>query len=78
MRDWPCAQQIGKGAFVNDFAAMLAGAGAQVDDVIGGAHDVGIVLDDQDGIADLAQFVQDANRRPVSRACRPMEGSSST
>ncbi len=42
-------------------AAELAGAGAEVQQVIGGTDDVGIVLDDEDGVAEVAQGVQDAD-----------------
>ncbi len=40
---------------------MLAGAGAQIDDVVGGAHHVGIVLHHHDGVAEVAQFFEDAD-----------------
>jgi len=42
-------------------SAVLAGAGSQIDDVAGGAHHIGIVLDDQDGVAQVAQLFEDAD-----------------
>src|SRR5579883_2901496 len=50
---------------------MLAGPGAEVDDVIGGLHDVGIVLDDDDGVAEFAKFVEDANEAAGIAAVEP-------
>ena len=38
---------------VDDGAAQVAGAGAEFDDVVGGLDDVGVVLDDIDGVAHL-------------------------
>ena len=54
-------QERGERAFENDVAAVFAGAGAEIDDVIGGAHHVGIVLDHDDGVAEVAQFFEDAD-----------------
>ena len=34
------------GAVEDEFAALLAAAGADIDEVIGGAHDAFLVLDD--------------------------------
>ena len=39
----------------DDFAAADAGAGAEVDDVVGGPHRVFVVLDDDDRVAQVAQ-----------------------
>ena len=39
----------------DDLAAPDAGAGAEVDEVVGGAHRVLVVLDDDDGVAHVAQ-----------------------
>ena len=55
-------EQLGHGPFEDDLAAVFAGAGAEVDDVIGGAHHVGVVLDDDDRVAELAQLFEDANQ----------------
>ena len=60
--------QLLEGAFEDDLAAEFAGSGAEVDDVVGGAHDVGVVFDHQDGVAEVAQFVEDADQaRGVAR-----------
>ena len=40
-------------------AAVFARARAEVDDVVGGFHDVGIVFDYQDRVADVAEFGED-------------------
>ena len=45
-------------AFGDDFAAVDAGAGAHVDDVVGGADGVFVVLDDDDRVAEIAQAAQ--------------------
>jgi len=45
-------------AFGDDGAAMHAGAGADVDDVVGAADGVLVVLDDDHRIADVAQLLE--------------------
>ena len=45
-------------------AAAHAGAGAEVDDVVGGPHRVFVVLDDDDRVAQVAQ--------PFERAEQPL------
>ena len=42
----------------DDFAAADAGAGAEVDEVIGGPHGVFVVFDDDDRVAEVAQVGQ--------------------
>ena len=42
-------------ALRDDLAAMDAGAGAHVDDVIGGADRILVMLDDDHGVAEIAQ-----------------------
>ena len=42
----------------NDLAAADAGTGAEIDDVVGRAHGVFVVLDDEDGVAHVAQSFQ--------------------
>ncbi len=44
------------------FAAVDAGAGPHVDDVIGGANGLGIMLDDDHRVTALAQLAQQANQ----------------
>ena len=46
------------GAGDDDLAAVLAGAGADVDDPVGGADGVLVVLDDDQGVAEVAQAHQ--------------------
>ncbi len=41
--------------------AALAGAGPEVDDVVGGADDGRVVLDDHDGVPLVAESMQDAD-----------------
>src|SRR5208282_461059 len=50
------------GAGANDFSAIFSGARAQVENAVGGAHDVGIVFDDQDRVSQIAQVVQDLDQ----------------
>ena len=42
-----------------ELAAEFAGAGAEVDHVVGGGDGVGIVFDDEDGVAEIAQALED-------------------
>jgi hypothetical protein len=49
----------------NDAAAALAGLGAHVDDPVGGAHGVLVVLDDQHAVAQIAQLQQRAHQAGV-------------
>ena len=44
------------GAEGDDFAAADAGAGAEVDEVVGGPHRVFVVFDDDDRVAEVAEF----------------------
>ena len=48
-----------------DLAAVLAGPRAEVDDVLGGADDLRIVLDDHDRVADLAEGAEDLDEAAV-------------
>jgi hypothetical protein len=59
-------------------AAVRAGAGAHVDDVVGRADRVLVVLDDEHRVAEVAQVPQRPISRSLSRWCRPIDGSSST
>jgi hypothetical protein len=49
---------LGENALGQQLAAQLAGAGAQVEQVVGGAQHVGVVLDDEDGVAQVAQLLR--------------------
>ena len=44
---------------------MTAGAGAEVDDIVGAADGFFIVLDDEDGIAEVAQVFESGEKTPV-------------
>jgi len=57
--------EIGDGPFGDDLSAADAGAGAEVHDVIGGVHGFVIVLDDDDGVALIAQVLQRAEQHLV-------------
>ena len=45
-------------AFGDDVAAEFAGAGAEVEDIVGVADGVFVVLDDEDGVAEVAQVFE--------------------
>ncbi len=47
-----------RGAFGDEVAAVLAGAGAEVEDVVGVADGVFVVLDDEDGVAEVAEVFE--------------------
>ena len=49
----------------DDVPAVLPGAGADVDDPVGGAHRLLVVLDDDQGVADVAQPLQGADQPGV-------------
>ena len=55
-------EQLAIGAGEQDLAAALAGAGAEVDDVIGLADDLRLVLDDDDGVLLGAQLLEDPHQ----------------
>ena len=61
------------GSRADDFAAAFAGARAEIENVVGGAHDVGIVLDDENGVSQVAQAVQDLDQ-PVGVAAVQADG----
>ncbi len=52
-------QKLRAGTGEEDVAAEFAGARAEIENVVGGGNDVGIVLDDQDGVAEIAQALED-------------------
>ena len=52
-------------AFGDDHAAVFAGAGADVDDPVGGADGLLVVLDDHDGVAEVAQALEGADEAGV-------------
>ncbi len=54
-------RDLGDGAGGKQLAAELAGSGPEVEQVVRGAYDVGIVLDDEDGVAEVAQLFHDVD-----------------
>ena len=60
----------------DDLAAAHAGTGTEIDEVIGRPHRVLVVLDHDDGVALVAEPGEASQELPLSRGCRPMDGSS--
>ena len=54
--------EFGRGAFKDDAAAIVTGAGAEVDDPVRMGHNGLVVLDDDDGLARLNQPVEQAEQ----------------
>ncbi len=59
------AQEGRPGPLEDDLAAGLAGARPHVDDVLGGPDDVRVVLDDDDGVADILERTEDLDEAVV-------------
>ena len=57
--------QLGQRAGEHDAAALLARAEPEVDEVVGDRDHVGIVLDDEHGVALVAELPQDGNQPQV-------------
>ena len=70
---WPSLQQLVRRALEDDVAAMLAGAGPEIDHVVGRADRLLVVLDDDDRVAEVAQARQ---RRRAACGCRAGAGRS--
>ena len=47
-----------RGALADDLTAVLTGSWPYVDEVVGATHDVFVVLDDEDGIAEVAELFE--------------------
>src|ERR1041385_1669715 len=58
----PALQECGKRALEDDLATGFALAGAKIDDLIRRPDHAGFVLDDDDGIARVAQGLEDADK----------------
>ena len=57
-----CASRNSRcGSEEHDLAAVLAGTGTDVEHAVGGLHDLGIVLDDDQRVAGIAQPLHDAD-----------------
>ena len=50
------------GALGDDAAAAFAAFGAEVDDPVGLLDDVEMVLDDEDGVAEIGEAIQDVEK----------------
>jgi hypothetical protein len=50
---------VGWAAFPDQAASIFAAFGAQVEDPVGVADDVEVVLDDDDGVAEVGEAVED-------------------
>ncbi len=69
LRQYTCRQQL---------AAKLPRTRPQIEQIVGGAQHVGIVLHHHDGVAQVAQLFQNVDQPCRIRVCKPMEGSSNT
>ena len=58
-------EEAGHVAAVDDLTSVLPGAGPDVDDVIGGADGLLVVLDDDHGVPEVAQAHQGVEQTPV-------------
>ena len=54
--------ELGDGAGGHEATSEFAGAWAHVEEFVGGADDVGVVFDDEDGIAEVAEVEEDADQ----------------
>ena len=63
--------QLLRRALRDDLAAMHAGAGADVDDVVGGEDRVLVMLDDEHGVAEVAQMLQRHQQAGVVALMQP-------
>src|SRR5260370_30104258 len=61
----PICFDLGGFALSDEVAAGVAGAGPQIDNEIGAANGVFIVLDDEDGVAEIAQLFERAEKTSV-------------
>ena len=58
-------QQLRRLALEDDVSAVLSGAGSQVHDVVGGADRFFVVLDDNDGVSEVAKTRQRRQQPPI-------------
>ena len=49
------------GAGEDNFTAKASGSGTDIDDIVGSAHDVFVVLNDDNGVAKVAELLEDAD-----------------
>ena len=67
---------VGERACSEDFAAFGSCAGPDIHDDVGGPHRIFVVLDHDQGIAEVAKRRSVASKRSLSRWCNPIDGSS--
>ena len=60
---------VGSGG--DDLSTVLARTRAEIEDAVRGAHDIGIVLDHQDRVSQLAQIVKDLDQTMRVPAVQP-------
>src|SRR2546427_9511459 len=53
---------LGVGSGADNLAAIFPGPRSQIQNTVGGPHDIRIVLDNQDRVSQIAQVVQDLNQ----------------
>jgi len=70
------ACKLGRCCRRNQFTAAFAAFGPQIDDPVGGAYDIEIVLDHQQRMAGLQQQAKACTSRAMSSKCSPVVGSS--
>ena len=58
------AECVGHGAGIDEGAAQRPGVGADVHEIVGGAHDFFVVFHHHEGVADVAQSVEDSDESP--------------
>src|SRR5579859_5770300 len=58
----PGGDEVGRRAFEDDQAALVAGTGTKVDDPVGVRHDPLVVLDDDDRLAGVDEPVEQAQQ----------------
>ena len=67
----PCSSPPASPPLGDDVPAMLAGAGAHVDEPVGRAHHLLVVLDDEHGVAEVAQALERPDQAIVVALVEP-------
>ena len=71
MIDFLLRSHLRRRALGDDVAAVLAGARAHVDEPVGAAHHLLVVLDDEHGVAEVAQPLERADQPVVVALVEP-------
>ncbi len=61
----PVGQQLGRGPLEDHVPTVLAGARSEVDQVVGRANGLLIVLDDHDGITQIPEAAEGIKQEPI-------------